>query len=89
MASTRRSVALGLVLTSFHATACRPILNIEGTYFPASIVCATLGLVGSYLGVWAMARVPALRPVAQSSVFFLGLASLVGGLSWWTLFRVV
>jgi hypothetical protein len=38
-------VRLGVVTATAVATGCAPVLNIEGSFFPAWMVCLVLGLV--------------------------------------------
>ena len=72
-------------LLALGSAGCRPVLNVEGTYFPASIVSAFVGLSIGYLLVRWLARRPAARPVAQSALFYLSVAAVIGGLCWWSL----
>ena len=64
---------------------CRPVINIEGTYFPASLVSAFVGLSVGYVLIRLLARSASARPVAQSALFYLSVATVIGGLCWWSL----
>jgi hypothetical protein len=66
---------------------CTPTVNVVGTYFPPSLVCASIGVVASYLFVRGLARNPAARPLAQSALFFASVAVIMGSAAWWLLFR--
>jgi len=76
--------AVGVALLG--AGACTPTLNILGVYFPAWLVSAVIGLVVAYVGVWLLARRPALRSFARSGALFCSLTVTVGMLTWWLLF---
>lgn len=78
-----------LALTVLAATSvgCVPNLNVGGAYFPPSLVSALIGLGVGYSTVRFLSRYTALRPLAQSALFFLSLAVIAGSLAWWGLYR--
>lgn len=85
--TTHRSDTVGACLIVLGASAgCQPVVNVAGTYFPASLVSAAIGLCVGYVVVRLMARRAALRSLAESASFFLGLSSLLGACVWWGLF---
>jgi hypothetical protein len=68
-------------------TGCAPTVNVAGTYFPPSLVSAAIGVIVAYVAVWLLARSPKLLPLAQSALFFSGVAVILGFAAWWSLFR--
>jgi len=84
----RGRVAVAMLMAGSGSTlGCAPTLNVFGTYFPDSLVSAAIGLVSGYLVLRLMARNAALRPLAQSALFFIALTISMGFVAWWGLFR--
>jgi len=79
---------LALAALAAGSSGCVPNLNIGGVYFPPSLVSATIGVGVGYAAVQFLARNARLRPLAQSALFFLSLATIAGALAWWSLYRV-
>jgi len=86
MGRSRVAVAM-LIAGSSPSIACAPTVNVFGTYFPASLASAAIGLVSGYLVVRLMAGQSALRPLAQSALFFIAVVVSMGFVAWWGLFR--
>jgi hypothetical protein len=81
-----KATSLVLVGLLAQALGCAPTVNVLGTYFPPSLVCAAFGLISTYLLVRILAAKPALRPLAQSALAFASLTIIMGFLAWWSLF---
>ena len=65
---------------------CAPTLDVLGVYFPGWLVAGILAVVGAYALVIGLARVPATRELADSGLFFVGVAVGLAFALWWILF---
>ena len=61
---------------------CAPIVDVSGVYFPGWLVSAVGGVAVSYGIVIWLGRHPRRRDLADSGLFFVGLASVVGLTVW-------
>ena len=65
---------------------CAPTVDILGVYFPGWLVSAIVGVAGAYGTVWGLGKRPQTREIADSGLFFIGLATSLALTMWWIVF---
>ncbi len=80
-------VRMGLVAATTAVAGCAPVINIEGSFFPAWMVCLVLGLVLT-LAVRQVLVVTGLEPhLGPPLLIWTSLGLLMTMLSWLVLYR--
>jgi hypothetical protein len=80
-------VRMGLVAATAVAAGCAPVINIEGSFFPAWMVCLVLGLVLT-VAVRQVLVVTGLEPhLGPPLLIWTSLGVLMTMLSWLVLYR--
>ncbi len=79
----RQLVTLFFLATS---ASCTPTLDVVGVYFPGWLVSTITGVAASYGFVLWLGRRPDTAGLADSGLFFVGLAAGIALAVWWVCF---
>ncbi len=83
----RRAGWSGVVVVALAVTGCAPILNIEGTFFPAWMMCLALGLVLTVIVRQVLVAVHLEPHLGPPLLIWPALGLLMTMLTWLVLYR--
>ena len=87
MAQHRLSPLPWLALSSLMSlSGCAPTVDVIGVYFPGWLVSAIAGVACAYGIVRTLGRRARSREIADSGLFFVGLATSLALMLWWVAF---
>lgn len=84
---TRRIAVLGLLSGLPIVTACDPILNIDGAFFPAWMLCLIVGIVLSFAAHFGFVRMEIDETVGPPVLIYPSLVLLFTLGTWLIFFR--
>ncbi|MBN8247193.1 MAG: hypothetical protein J0L84_07085 [Verrucomicrobia bacterium] len=84
--SGRRRSAAALAVLALATSGCDPVVNFYGSFFPAWVLALALGILGTVLLRWLLARARLEAHLGPLVLIYPALALLLTCAAWLTLF---